>query len=315
MSSAAVVEQYCTLLDATFLPQLLALHASLKRHASPFRLWIICLDEETRTALELLALHATTLIPVSELESQALLAVKPQRLPVEYCWTLTPFVFDAVFQREPDAGRVTYLDSDLFFFRSPEILIAEFEQSGKDVLVTEHAYAPEYDQTATSGRFCVQFLTFTNSGIARQIRSRWQAQCLEWCFARPENGKFGDQRYLDEWPNRFGSSVHIYSEPAHTVAPWNVRHLAKRGNLNPVFFHFHGVRLLTSGVVLLQRGYRIGGAGAKLYSEYLREFRASIRQLRVAGIPVRTADVIRSPLDVVRLLRSVIQGEAKVSVV
>jgi len=40
------MEQYVTLLDSLFLLQGLALQSSLERHASPYVLWILCMDDE-----------------------------------------------------------------------------------------------------------------------------------------------------------------------------------------------------------------------------------------------------------------------------
>ncbi len=76
----------------------------------------------------------------------------------------------------------------------------------------------------------------------------WQERCLEWCFARYEDGKFGDQVYLDQWPTLFGDRVHVVRQVEKTLAPWNVRHFAKktRSRLEPVFYHFHALRLLAA---------------------------------------------------------------------
>jgi hypothetical protein len=70
------------------------------------------------------------------------------------------------------------------------------------VLITDHGYAPEYDQSATSGQYCVQFMTFERDG-GEPVRRWWEERCIEWCYARFEDGKFGDQKYLDDWPYRF----------------------------------------------------------------------------------------------------------------
>ena len=39
------MEHFVTLFDAAFLPQGLALHRSLRRHAGDFTLWRVCVDE------------------------------------------------------------------------------------------------------------------------------------------------------------------------------------------------------------------------------------------------------------------------------
>lgn len=75
-------------------------------------------------------------------------------------------------------------------------------------MITGHAYAPEFDHSATNGQFCVQFMTFTRDG-GEGVRMWWQERCIEWCHARFEEGKYGDQKYLDDWPTRFGATVHV----------------------------------------------------------------------------------------------------------
>ncbi|MDB4973974.1 MAG: hypothetical protein JWN48_2315 [Myxococcaceae bacterium] len=289
MPSAKQTEHFVTLFDHKFLPSGLALHASLLRHAPPFQLWIVCMDELVEQQLTALALPHVTLVPLRELETAELLRVKPTRSRGEYCWTITPFTFDAVFARDRSVERVTYLDADLFFFGSPASLLDELETSGKDVLVTEHAYAPEYDLSEKSGRFCVQFLTVRNSAGGSKVTSWWQQRCLEWCFARAEDGKYGDQKYLDQWPTLFMNEVHILAQVEQTLGPWNVRSLLGRSEGRwPVFYHFHNLRITQPSRVLLYNGYRVGGAGERLYERYLQELRVVVRRLAEHHIPVPT---------------------------
>src|SRR6266545_3078720 len=160
MHSTNLVEHFVTLFDSNFLPAGMCLHDSMMEHAYPFHLWIVCMDELVEKQLRHLGLPHVSLIPLREAETNALLAVKGDRAREEYCWTLTPFTPQFVFNRDQSALRVTYLDADIFFFASTRILLDEFEASRKHVLITEHAYAPEYDYTTTCGRFCVQFMTF-----------------------------------------------------------------------------------------------------------------------------------------------------------
>jgi hypothetical protein len=279
-------EHFVTLFDDSFLPIGLALYQSLVAKARPFHLWVVAIDDDVKRHLEQLARPDLSVIPLSSVESPELLAVKPGRTRAEYCWTLTPFTAKAVFDRDPTAHRATYVDADLFFLADPRILLDELDQSGKQVLITEHAYAPEYDRSHDSGRFCVQFLTFDRSDRARKVMRWWQERCLEWCFARYENGKFGDQVYLDQWPTLFGDRVHIARQVEKTLAPWNVRHFAQQSRtpLDPVFYHFHGLRLRANRRARLFRFYDVGLAGLAIYDQYLLALAHAYAQLERAGV-------------------------------
>ena len=79
------VEHFCTLFDSNFLPMGMTLHQSLLTHAQPFHLWILCMDELVEQQLEMISLPHVTLIPLRDIETTELLAVKPGRSRGEYC--------------------------------------------------------------------------------------------------------------------------------------------------------------------------------------------------------------------------------------
>ena len=60
-----------------------------------------------------------------------LLAVKPGRTRAEYCWTMTPFACQAVFDRDPSSARATYVDADVFFFDDPRVLLRRTRRVGQ----------------------------------------------------------------------------------------------------------------------------------------------------------------------------------------
>ena len=234
------MERYVTLFDSLFLPQGLALHLSMERHVKDYTLWILCVDDEAHDVLTKLQLPNVRLLQLSKLETAELLRIKPTRSKGEYCWTLTPFAPRFVFEADADVQRVTYLDADMWFRKHPAPIFREFEASGKQVLITDHAYAPEYDQSATSGQYCVQFITFTRDG-GEVVRQWWEDRCVEWCYARFEDGKFGDQKYLDSWPELFLEQVYLLRDKELTLAPWNATRFPYG---NAVVWHFHALRLL-----------------------------------------------------------------------
>lgn len=313
-AETAQVEHFCTLFDSNFLPIGLNLYSSLLENAQPFHLWILCIDQLVEEQLGTLSLTHVTLIPVSSIETRELLEVKAQRSRGEYCWTLTPFLFHAVFERSSNVRRVTYLDADLFFFRDPKILLDEFEESGRDVLITEHAYAPKYDQTHVAGKFCVQFLTFKRNKSAESVLKWWQSKCLDWCFARYEDGKFGDQKYLDSWPDLFPSAIWVLKQKENTMAPWNVGYFYKylEPSHKPVFFHFHGLRIIGKNRLLAYISYRIGKKGLELYEIYGRKLRENLDVMRRRGfdIPIFSFDRKKQKISLfnfakLHLLRSI----------
>jgi hypothetical protein len=277
------MEHYVTLLDGLFLPQALALHASAERHAGEYRLWVLCVDEQVEHAFERLRLPNVSLLRLAEMETSDLRRVKPTRSRGEYCWTLTPFAPRFVFEADPLVARVTYVDADMWFRQSPARVFHEFQRSGKQVMLTEHNYAAEYQHFAGAGRFCVQFMTFTRS--AEDVRRWWEERCVEWCFARLEEGKFGDQKYLDDWPERFQPSVHVLADAEAFQAPWNAVRFAPS---SAVAYHFHGLRLLTNGRVAVAVGYRLPRSTYDtVYRPYLADLAHSVMRLRTIGCEVR----------------------------
>lgn len=278
------MEHYVTLFDSLFLPQGLALHASMQRNAGNYALWILCVDESTFEVLSKLALKNVRLIPVAQVETAALATVKPSRTRGEYCWTLTPFSPKFVFDADASVQRVTYLDADMWFSGNPAALLREFEQSGKSVMITEHAYAPENDQSRSAGRYCVQFVTFVRDR-GEPVRTWWADRCIEWCYSRLEDGKFGDQMYLDDWAERFAGHVHVLQQRQLLQAPWNITRFAPA---DAVAFHFHELRLMIGGRVLLTESYRIHRKAMEiLYKPYLRDLAAAVATLRQSGFEAR----------------------------
>ena len=278
------MEHYVTLFDSTFLPQGLALHASMQRHAGAFHLWILCVDDLAHELLQKIALANATPLRLSSLESDALRAARAQRTRGEYCWTLTPCAPRFVFEADRSVERVTYIDADIQFLKSPAPLFEEFEASGACALITDHAYAPEYDQSALSGQYCVQFMTFVRDG-GEPVRQWWEDRCLEWCYARFEDGKFGDQKYLDDWPERFRGRVHVLQQQQWTQAPWNATRFPYS---QAVIFHFHGLRIGDRRSFDLGPIYSLPEPLVKnVYEPYLADLTAAIKTLGALGFEAR----------------------------
>jgi hypothetical protein len=246
--------EFCTLFDSNYLVKAVAMYDSLERHCPSFRLTAFCFDTEAEEVLARLRLPQLETVSLAELESAypSLLAAKPTRSAYEYYCTSTPSLPLFMFDRRPELGEVTYIDSDLFFFGDPAPL---FEELGDgSVLIIPHRFPRYFRHYEVNGVYNVQFLTFRRDENGLACLRWWHDRCIEWCYFRLEEGKFADQKYLDEWPRRF-DGVHVLRHKGGGLAPWNVANYELRAEGGPilvdedplVFFHFHRVRMRADG--------------------------------------------------------------------
>lgn len=252
---------------------------SLERHCPSYHLYIFAFDNESKKILGDLKLSNVTVISLSDFENERLLEVKPTRSKAEYCWTCTPSVIDYCMDTF-DLSDCTYIDADLYFFSNPNVLIEEM--GSKSVLITEHRYTKKYDQSTSSGIYCVQFITFKNDREGMTALTWWKDRCIEWCYAIKEDGKFGDQKYLDDWTKRF-EGVHVLEHLGGGVAPWNVQQyvieeqneklnvIAQEHSNELVFFHFHFIKFYKNDWVDLGNYKLSDSVLKKVYQPYLLE--------------------------------------------
>ena len=278
------MNNYCTLFDSNYLTRGVAMYNSLLKNERKFRLFIFAFDNLAYDILKELDLKNVIVISLSEFEDERLLKVKKTRSRGEYCWTCSSFSI-LYIMKHYDVDEVTYLDSDLFFFSRPQLLLDEFHESGKSVMITRHRYTPEYDQTATSGIYCVQFMTFKNDEDGLNVLNWWVDRCEEWCYARFEDGKFGDQKYLDDWMTRF-DCVHELQHLGGGVAPWNVQQYKvaegpQVDGVPVVFYHFHNLKWLTDNEFNVST-YRLQDEVKQMiYYPYLIALKNSLLQIRL----------------------------------
>lgn len=276
---------FCTLFDSNYLTRGLAMYESLKKHCVDFHLYIFAFDDKVLNILRELKLEKVTIISLSKFEDKKLLEIKPSRGKGEYCWTCTPSVILYVLKNYP-VDNCTYLDADIYFFSNPKILIDEM--GDKSVLITDHRYSKEFDQSEISGKYCVQFVTFKKNENGLKVLNWWRDACIDWCYNRVEDGKFGDQKYLDDWTTRF-NSVYELQNLGGGVAPWNVnqyflikngdqitgKEIASNQELQLVFYHFHSLKFIDNNLVqLADKKYKLSDQTKELiYKPYLQSIK------------------------------------------
>lgn len=284
------MEHFCTLFDSYFLPQGLALYTSLQEHAREHRLWVLCMDKAVEKVLKKLSLPGMRCISLEEIETPELLTAKSNRTRAEYCWTLTPFLPRKIMEMDPTAERVTYVDSDCWFMNDPNLIFKEMDDAGKDVLITPHDYLPQYNKAEKNGIFCVQFMPFKRTKKGIEVITWWQEKCLEWCYSRFEPGRFGDQKYLDQWPVLFSDAVHVLINTRLTIAPWNLSRYKNVSDLKQVgcMYHFHSLRLFNGGKVRQCCDYYMpNNLRKQIYLPYIETLTKLISMLSQKGIELQ----------------------------
>jgi hypothetical protein len=266
------------------------MYNSLLGQGADFHLYIFAFDDACDALLRKLNLSNATIISLTDFETPELLSVKDSRTAGEYCWTCTSFtIWHCIHTYSLD--HCTYVDADLLFFADPNVLTAEMGDNS--VLITAHRYSAEYDQSQSSGVYCVQFVTFKNTPDGLAVLDWWMKACLEWCYARFEDGKFGDQKYLDDWTDRF-AGVHVLQHPGGGLAPWNSKDYSyentdgwvivqKPGTekFALIFYHFHDFRYCINGSFrLTAEQYRLPKDVIRfVYNTYIKAISAAESQL------------------------------------
>ena len=241
---------YCTYFDHNYLPRGLALHHSLQQHAPGAQLWVLCLSEACHQAL--MALDLPGLVPVRLADFEAanddVAATRSTRSLIEYYFTCSPAWMLFVLNSRPDAEWVTYLDSDLFFFASPDPIYVEMKDAAFGII--PHRFSRGLEYYRRYGLYNVGWVSARRRDDGIAVLRWWRERCIEWCYDRVEDDRFADQRYLDRMPEMF-SGVHVISHLGANLAPWNLADCRLEWNngriqierrYQLVFFHFYGIK-------------------------------------------------------------------------
>lgn len=265
---------FCTLFDSGYLQRGLALYDSLCNTCDDFHLYVMAFDDKSYDILSKLNLPFITVVHLRDFEDERLLEVKPSRTKAEYCWTCGPSVI-YYFIKTYNLNSCCYLDADLMFYRSPQILFDEIGDNS--VAITEH-FSP-YDVPA--GKYCVQFMYFKNDEWGMKALKWWRDKCIEWCYSYFEDGKYGDQKYLEEFPRLF-QKVYVVQNRGAGIASWNLKEYeydASNWTINYlgkvydiVFVHFHAVSMevMNNTIILTPATFDITKNSKFIFEYYAR---------------------------------------------
>lgn len=239
---------FSILFDANYLNKGIALYLSIAKHTHDFTMYVMALDRKCQDKLNKIGFENVVVECIEEVDDPELAKAKNNRSRVEFCWTCGSYVTDYFFHKY-HLPHIIYLDSDLMFFQSPQVLQDEFHQKNASVGLVSH-----FMKYPLFGEYCTQYLYFKDDEDGRGCLRWWRDSCLEWCYSRLEDGKYGDQLYLNHFAERF-NNVHGTENRGAGIAYWNLNSyrfrdgntIYKNQSWSNVFFHYSGINMRVEG--------------------------------------------------------------------
>lgn len=178
-----------------------------------------------------------------------------------------------------EQGWLVYCDADLFFFQGLEDYLNGFDEANV-VLAPHRHYFWNSRRLAKYGRYNVGMVAFRKNDEGLRALRFWAGSCLEWCYDRSEDGKYADQKYLEQLSS-VSSGVFVDNSLGANLAPWNsfLRRISvsKSGEVfvrgdKLIYFHAQGLKQKNYRWILGHLNY-LSFAGPRLkklvYSPYL----------------------------------------------
>lgn len=230
---------YCTLFDSNYAAQGLALYHSLvKCSTEPVTLYVLPLDASCEQILNQHRLPRLRTVSFKDFcDNLEMDVCRSNRNWKEFCWTCASNLC-VYLLKVKCLEEITYLDADLFFFADPTPVFAEIAE--RSIGITPHRFITSKQHLEVNGQFNVGFVHFKNSLAGVECATRWAEDCRNRCS---EHVGCGDQKYLDDWPWKYGDDV-CQIDIGVNVGPWSLANWPvvagpKLGDTPLVCYHFH----------------------------------------------------------------------------
>ena len=176
---------------------------------------------------------------------------------VELNTAIKPYMFSYLFQKEYDCDMVTYLDPDIYVYKSLELI----ESLIKDYnfILTPHTTSPypldgnipNEEDILNTGMYNLGYISIKNNVEGQNMVRWWEERLRDKADIDFNAGHFTDQIWINFVPLYF-SKVCIFRNLGYNVAYWNLHErnivscddnifIQKEQEIHPlVFFHFSG---------------------------------------------------------------------------
>ncbi|WP_121357501.1 glycosyltransferase family protein [Flavisolibacter nicotianae] len=241
-----------TVCSANYLAYAKSLADTVIQH-NPGYSFVIALAD-TFTGLDTAFFAPHTIIPVTDMNIDALEEMNQRYTIFELSCALKPFVAGYLFQTFRDCELLFYFDSDILVYHT--LHEAEEALQSDSILLTPHLSQalPSAESLPTerdllrAGVFNAGFFGLKNDAVTGSFLHWWKERLQYHCYNNIGEGLFVDQLWLNLVPLYFQKTC-VFFHPGYNLAYWNFseRTLASSGNVYRVngdyplvFFHFSG---------------------------------------------------------------------------
>lgn len=238
---------FCTLCDKNYIHKGLALYNSLiSTMKTPFRLYWLCVDQETFDSIIALGIENIIPLSLSALEKENPDLERSKSNPASlygsqrdnYIWSLAPYFVNYLLHNKINEGeKLTYLDSDICFYISPQIILDVVGSRAAGIHTHRFGNRIASGQSPT-GWYNVGVVVFTKNSVGMNLSDLWAYWVMNTNNEYyKQYGTCGDQKYLELFSKIAGENeVCIFDndERISHRAPWCV----EEDGRPVVFYHF-----------------------------------------------------------------------------
>ena len=175
---------------------------------------------------------------------------------IEFNTAVKPFYFEYLFRNYPEVDWIYYIDPDILFYQSPELLDWEWTEDASIQLTPNLLWLPDRlvrGELASMkhGHNNLGYIGMRRGAETDKIIQWWKERLTTHCLLDKCNGIFVDQKWMDLAPLFFKGIVSV-KHPGWNMAWWNLteRRLGKNeggyyvnnSNIPLIFFHFSGFK-------------------------------------------------------------------------
>lgn len=275
---------YLTLCSNNYLPFALSLGYSLKALEPETKL-VIGLVDRLNPQIDYSAWKEFEFLPCFDLGYPDFESMLSRYNIIEFNTAVKPFYFEYLFSKYPEVDRIYYLDPDLFFYQSPQVMDGECGEA--EILLTPNLIyttpKPAIGELASlrHGMYNLGFIGLKRGAESFRLIQWWKERLKEHCRIDKCYGIFVDQKWMDLAP-LFFERIKSVKHPGWNMAWWNFSerkllqtpegYAVNQPETPLVFFHFSGFKpeksQLTERLLTEEFKEAENAALAELYESY-----------------------------------------------